>query len=118
MFCAFRLTNIIGEGGGYSLLSRLYMKIIFLVLTLLLFFNIAFCDELRIPYSCFPQALQKEFKKNKLKLDLDPVKRNKKSWGYLKNEGSSYKIYTYRSTTPQDLSTVYKIASKVAKENK
>jgi hypothetical protein len=75
-------------------------------------------DELNIPYSCFPQALQKEFKKNKLKLDLDPVKRNKKSWGYLKNEGSSYKIYTYRSATPQDLSTVYKIASKVAKENK
>lgn len=51
-----------------------------------------------------------------MKLDLDPAKRNKKSWGYLKNEGEQYIIYTYKSVTKEELIIVLKIAREIEVE--
>lgn len=75
-------------------------------------------DELFIPFSCYPQLLVKEFKKYKMRLDLDPAKRNDKSWGYLKNEGSSYKIYTYKVATEKELMIVLEIVRRIEREQK
>ncbi len=91
------------------------MKIIILLLISILFFNIAFCDELRIPYSCFPKALQAKFSEHNLKLDLDGNDRTQGSWGFLKNEGAKYTIYTYRSVTTDELNLVMKIAGEVGR---
>lgn len=93
-----------------SPLSRLYMKIIFLILISILFFNIAFCDQLEIPYSCYPKILQERFADNNLKLDLSGNDRTQDSWGFIENKGTSYKIFTYRSVTPEELSLIMKIA--------
>ena len=92
------------------------MKIISLFLILFLFFNIVFGDELNFPFSCYPQLLVKKFAQYKMKLDLDPAKRNKKSWGYLKNEGASYIIFSYKSVTKEELMLVLKIAREIENE--
>lgn len=94
------------------------MKIISLFLILFLIFNVAFGDELIVPFSCQPRLLVKAFARYKMKLDLDPVKRNKKSWGYLKNEGAQYIIYTYKSVTQKELELILKIVGEVAKGKK
>ena len=93
------------------------MKIIsLLIIFLFLFFSFCNADQLEIPFSCYPKLLQKEFARNKLKLDLDPAKRDKKSWGYLKNEGAGYKIYTYKSITKEELGVVLKIVRDIEKK--
>lgn len=92
------------------------MKILSLFLIFFLFCNILLADELLIPYQCYPRLLVKKFAKHKMKLDLDPSKRNKKSWGYLKNEGAQYIIYTYRSVTQRDLTLILIIAREIEKE--
>lgn len=94
------------------------MKIISLILISIFFFNIAIADELSIPYSCFPKLLQAKFSENNLKLDLDGNNRTQDSWGFLKNEGASYKIYTYRSVTTDELNLVMKIAGEVGKSQR
>lgn len=73
-------------------------------------------DELIIPFPCFPQALQKKFAHYKMRLDLDPAKRNKKSWGYLKNEGAMFTIYTYKSVTQEEFKIILKIVREVDRE--
>lgn len=92
------------------------MKIISLFLILFLLCNIALADELTVPFSCYPLLLQKEFAKHKLKLELDPIKRDKKSWAYLKNEGSKYKIFTYKSITQDELNLALSIVRAVERK--
>ena len=92
------------------------MKIISLFLILFLFCNLALADELLISFSCYPKLLQERFAEVNLKLDLDGNDRTKDSWGYLKNEGAGYIIYTYRSATKEELSLVLKIAREIEKE--
>ncbi len=94
------------------------MKIIILITTLLLFFNIATADELSIPFSCFPRELQAKFAEHNLKLDLGGNDRTWDSWGFLENKGGSYIIYTYRSVTKEELNLVMKIAGEVGREQK
>ena len=92
------------------------MKIISLFIILFLFLNIALADELSVPFSCYPQELQKKFAQYKMKLDLNPAKRNRKSWGYLKNEGASYIIFTYKPVTLKEFQIVLKIVREVERE--
>lgn len=92
------------------------MKIIFLVLIISLFYGFAKSDELSIPFSCYPKAIQTKFLENNLKLDLDGNDRTKETWGYLKNEGAKYIIYTYRSVTKEELSIVLRIAREIEYE--
>ena len=89
------------------------MKIKILTLLFLLIFSISLADELSVPYSCFPKALKEKFAEHNLKLDLDPVVRDKDSWAYLKNEGAKYIIYTYKSVTQEELNLVLRIAQEV-----
>ena len=93
--------------------SRLYMKIKILTITILLIFTIVSADELSIPYSCYPKALQEKFAEHNLRLELDPSERTKDSWAYLKNEGAKYIIFTYKSVTQEELNLVLRIAQEV-----
>jgi len=92
------------------------MKIISLFLVLFLVFGIAFADELSLPFSCYPRLLQKKFYEYNLNLDLDGNDRTESSWGFLKNEGNKYTIYTYKSVTKEELESVLRIAMEVERE--
>lgn len=75
-------------------------------------------DEVQIPFSCWPKEIQAEFLKYAKKLDLSPGERTDFSWGYLENLGSKYKIFTYRSVTPQELDIIMRVANKVELEKR
>jgi len=92
------------------------MKIISLLLIMFFVCSFVFGDELMIPFSCHPQILVKKFAKQKMKLDLDPSIRTKDSWGFVKNEGANYTIYTYKSVTQEELIIVLKIAREIENE--
>ena len=74
-----------------------------LLLTMCLSVNIAFADKLQIPFSCYPKKVQAVFMEYGLKLDLDGNDRTPESWGFLKNEGSEFWLYTYRGVTTEEL---------------
>lgn len=85
------------------------MKKLILLILCLLISGIAFADKIIIPGNCYPKQIQKEFKKKGIKLDLSGNERNKKSWGFLVNEGSQFTIYTYKGLSTEDLKMVYEI---------
>ena len=84
-------------------------RIILLVSFLLLFASFVFGDVLRIPFDCYPLKLQARFAEYGLKLDLNGIERTEASWGFLKNEGSHFVIYTYCSASTDELNLVMEI---------
>ena len=78
--------------------------------------NQSLADELIIPFSCYPRLIQKKFYEHGIHLDLDGSERSETSWGYLKNNGAEYIIYTYRSATTHELNVVMKIVQEVERE--
>ncbi len=80
-----------------------------LVLLILLLPLTCFSDTFKIPFSCYPKKVQAEFAKYDIKLDLDGNDRTEDSWGFIKNQGTVYIIYTYRITTNKDLKIIYEI---------
>lgn len=73
----------------------------------------AFPDELRIPFPCWPNELQAEFKSIDKKLDIHVEDRTEDSWAYLVNEGDTFKLFTYHSITPEEFEQIQKIVFKV-----
>ena len=73
----------------------------------------AFSDELQLPFSAWPQDLKEEFAKTGRKLDLKPDERTEESWGYILNEGASFKIFTYHSATQEDFEIIKNLVSKI-----
>ena len=86
------------------------------IITFLLVITILSADELTIPYSCYPKVIQTKFAEHNLKLDLNGDERTKDSWGFIKNEGAQYKIFTYKSITREELNLVTKIVGETARE--
>ena len=80
-----------------------------IVLVLLLVTTICSADELRIPYSCYPRELQQRFLDKGYIVDLSSVDRTRESWGFIVNEGSQYKIYTYKSVTKEELQDIMEL---------
>lgn len=80
---------------------------------MLLLPSFSLSDEVQIPYDAWPLELQAEYKAYGLKLDLSGNDRTEDSWGYLANEGSSYKIFTYRSITDEQFEIIKKITFEV-----
>lgn len=93
------------------------MKNIFLIFTILFLNSICFADELRVPFSCWPKQYQEAFLNTGRKLDLHGEDRTKDSWGYILNEGNSFKIFTYQSLTKEDFDTVQNIIFDIEKRN-
>ena len=86
-------------------------------LMILLFPSFSFSDTVEVPFDCWPKEIQQGFKDNNLKLDLSANDRTEDSWGYLLSEGSSYKIFTYRSITPEQFEIIKTITFKVEMEH-
>lgn len=78
---------------------------------ILLVTGICSADELIIPRGCYPIQLQEAFAERGLQLDLDGNDRDETSWGFLKNEGNQYRIYTYKSITREELGMVREITN-------
>ena len=89
------------------------VKISILFLGLFLTCGNVMADTLEIPFSCWPQELKEEFKKRGLKLDLNSSERTNESWGYIKNEGSRYVLFTYNSVTSENFQVIQDIVFKI-----
>lgn len=96
--------------------SLLVVALLFIATALFIIFLIcsARADELIIPFECEPKEIQKTFKKAGFNLDLDGNQKTKKSWGFLKNEGSSYRIYSYKGLSGDELERITKILNSKA----
>lgn len=106
---SFAQNDVIREGICFSPL-RLYMKILFFIITLFVIFSAnSFSDKLIVPFDCYPKELQQKFTEYGKKLDLDGNDRTQDSWGFLKNEGSEYTIYTYQAVTKEELDMIMEI---------
>ena len=92
------------------------MKKIILTAVFILLTSILFADVIKIPFSCFPKQLQKEFKKNHIKLDLSGNDRTKDSFGFINNLGTNFEIITYKSITIEELELIKKITFDTIKE--
>ncbi|HEC64909.1 MAG TPA: hypothetical protein ENI23_06440 [bacterium] len=77
-----------------------------LLIIFLLFANLAYSDQLLIPFDCYPKEVQKQLAKTGRKLDLSGNDRTEDSWGFIENKGSVYIIYTYKSATKDDLGAI------------
>ena len=89
------------------------MKILHYILIILLFCSTTVsADELVVPFECYPDEVVQIFKENGFKLEPGPEHRDKDSWGFLKNEGSQYRIFTYKSLTERDLERLVKIINR------
>jgi len=92
-----------------------------LLLTFLMVFmvSVAVADEIQVPLSCWPKDLQQEFLAKGIKLDLRSEERTTESWGFVVNEGNSFKIFTYRSAQKEDFKIIQEIVFKIeAEKNK
>ena len=52
------------------------------------------------------------------KLDLDENDRTVESWGFLKNKGSEYEIYTYRALSREELDAFMVLINKYHAKDK
>ena len=82
-----------------------------LVMVMLLLTRNAGADELIIGRDCQSKNLQIQFALRGYQLDLDGNDRDENSWGFLKNEGNQFKIYTYKSVTTKELGMVREIVN-------
>lgn len=89
------------------------MKKIILTIAFVLIATTALADKIQIPYTCWPDEIVKEAKKFNLKIEKTESVRFKDSFGYIKNLGSSYEIYTYRPVTAKDLEDIKTFATNV-----
>lgn len=86
-----------------------------LIVLILLSCSLAQADQLVIPFGCYPKELQEDFAKEGHKLDLDGNDRDKDSWGFLRNEGNQYVIYTYLPVNKEEFQLFLKIILKNAR---
>jgi len=91
-------------------------KLLFIILCCISLQSIAFADILKIPFSCWPLALQSEFASNGMKLDLNAVERTDESWGFIVSNGADFEFHTYRSVTQEEFAIIQDIVFKVELE--
>ena len=84
------------------------MKIILIILMLLIT-TIAYADEYTIMGSCYPKKIQQQFADKGLKLDLSGNDRTPDSFGFILNEGTQFKIFTYKELNEEEMTLMLKI---------
>lgn len=92
------------------------MKKYIIVLILLFITVTASADKLIISNTVYPRALQEEFAKNGVKLDLSGNDRTEDSWGFIENRGTEFWIFTYKNATMEDFDLVDKITNELYKQ--
>ena len=112
----------VGRDRGFKFYLRkakdMYNKGLITVILLFIFIPSAFSDTLDIPYTCFPKIIQQHFADYKYKIDLSSDDRDEYSWGFLVNEGTSFKIVTYRSISDSDFILLREISVELMKKLK
>ena len=68
-----------------------------------------FSDEVIIPFECFPKQIQEKFLKHNIKLELNQETKEKDTFGFIRNNGSSYEIVTYKPVTEERLEMIKNI---------
>ena len=81
------------------------------ILVTIMFINCAMADIIQIPFSVYPRELQKKFAKVGKQLDLSADNRSKKSWAFIRNNGTNYDIVTYAPTNVAELELIQKIVT-------
>lgn len=84
-------------------------KIIIAIIILLYLATNSFADKIQFPFSCYPKELQRVFAERGMKLDLSGNDRTPDSWGFLRNEGAEFWLYTYRPVSTEDLELIKRI---------
>ena|SRR3990167_3399594 len=98
--------------------QNLNIRILTIFVALLFGCVLSEADILQIPLSCWPVEIQEKFTKRGYKLDLSPIGRTDKSWGYIISYGSNFDLYTYRPVTPEDFRLVQEIVFEVELEKR
>lgn len=88
------------------------MKRIIFAIVIILNTTLAYCDEIRIPFNCYPKEIQADFAERGLKLDLSGNDRTPESWGFLENKGSSFSIFTYKPIIEKEFELITEIINK------
>ena len=85
-------------------------KIIFGFIFFITFITVnCYADNIIIPFSCFPKQIQEKFLKHNVKLELNGEIRQKDTFGFIKNNGNSYEIVTYKPVTNEELEMIKNI---------
>jgi len=95
---------------AYKLVKMAYKQGLITIL-LMLIVSVGNADVLIARHDIYPKELQKQFSERGYKLDLNGNDRDEDSWGFLVNEGSQFKIYTYKSTTDEELKMIMEIVN-------
>lgn len=93
---------------AYKIAKKAYKQGI-IIMVLLLMINKCYADTLIIQGDCYPKKIQQAFLERGYKLDLNGIDRDENSWGFIVNEGKTFKIYTYKSVTLDELEIVKEI---------
>jgi len=75
-----------------------------------------YCDQLQLPFSCYPKDLQQGFARRGIKLDIDSNNRTKESWGFLENKGTYYILVTYKPVTDKDFDVIDAVTEEIRRE--
>jgi len=87
------------------------MKYTILTILMVLFCVAVYADTIIVPFECYPQELQKAFAERGYKIELSGAVRGKDTWGFIENNGMSYKIHSYRSIKPQEFDDIREITT-------
>ena len=82
------------------------MKILLILLILISISVNAFADKIIVPFECYPDEIVERFEAKGYQLEPHEYFRDENSWGFLKNEGSQYTIYTYKPVTKEELEDI------------
>ena len=108
----------VGRDRGFKFYCRkakdLYNRGLLIPLFIIvLFMNVSYSETFEIPASCFPKVVQAHFIEYGYKVDLSPNDRDDKSWAFLENEGTKFKIITYYTITDDELILLREISIKL-----
>lgn len=78
------------------------------IIIIMLLTTNAYADKIVVPFTVYPKEIQQLFKDKGYKLDLSGNERTEDSWGFIRNEGIEFTIYTYKGVTGEELEMIKK----------
>jgi hypothetical protein len=72
---------------------------------------LAYADELVIPLPCYPKQLQQFFLDRGYRVALTGNEREKDTWGFIENKGTSFSVISYYPITDKDLQVLKELVT-------
>lgn len=88
----------------FKTMKRLILILLFLSIT-----SFALADELQFPFTCYPKKIQEIAFKYGYIIDLESEERTKLSFGFIRNNGLKFSIFTYYPMEAKDFEATIKI---------